>query len=148
MPHAPTVLLVEDDPDDELLTLQALRQRPDVVVQVVRDGQETLDYLFQKGARASERPQLPDLCLLDLNLPRVSGHEILRRLRENPRTRLLPVVVLSSSIDEHDVASAYAAGANGYVRKHVDFQVFCKSVQALIEFWFEANQPPPRQPTI
>lgn len=143
MPRSSTVLLVEDDPDDELLTLQALRQRTDLDIQVVRDGQEALDYLLHEGAWQTEAPALPDFCLLDLNLPRVGGHEVLRRLRGHRRTRSLPIVVLSSSIDEADVAGAYDAGANGYVRKHVDFDAFCKSVQALAAFWFDTNQGPP-----
>lgn len=144
MPRSSTVLLVEDDPDDELLTLQALRQRKDLDIQVLRDGQEALDYLLQRGEYKSRELRLPDLCLLDLNLPRVGGHEVLRRLRSQRRTRSLPVVVLSSSIDEADVAGAYEAGANGYVRKHVDFDVFCRSVKALAAYWFDVNQAPPR----
>ncbi len=143
MAHPSTVLLVEDDPDDEVLTLQALRERKDVDIQVVHDGQEALDYLLGRGDWASEAPSLPDLCLLDLNLPRVNGHEVLRRLRADPRTRLFPVVVLSSSIDDDDVAGAYSAGANGYMRKEVDFDKFRESVRALTNYWFDANRAPP-----
>lgn len=147
MAHQPTILLVEDDPDDEVLTMQALQARGDLRIQVVRDGQQALDYLLGQGAWENAPEAIPDLCLLDLNLPRVNGHEVLKRLRASPRTRLFPVVVLSSSIDDQDVAAAYAAGANGYVRKDVDFAQFRKSVQSLTSYWFDVNRAPPAQST-
>ena len=134
------ILLVEDDPDDEALTRRALEKnnvRNELVV--ARDGQEALDYL--RGA-----PRLPELVLLDLKLPKIDGFEVLRRLRADERTRLLPVVVLTSSNEQRDVASSYSLGANSYVRKPVDFKEFTEAARQLGLYWLLLNEPPPAVP--
>jgi len=131
------ILLVEDDADDEALTRRALEKnnvRNELVV--ARDGQEALDYL--RGA-----PRLPELVLLDLKLPKIDGFEVLRRLRADERTRLLPVVVLTSSNEQRDVASSYSLGANSYVRKPVDFKEFTEAARQLGLYWLLLNEPPP-----
>ena len=132
------ILLVEDSADDEALTLRALR-RSKVLneIEVAHDGVEALALLEDDG-RA-----LPELVLLDLKLPRVDGLEVLKRLRANPRTRLLPVVVLTSSVEERDLADSYALGANSYVRKPVDFAQFSEAVATLGLYWLVLNRPPP-----
>jgi two-component system response regulator len=141
------ILLVEDNPDDEELTLRALRKnnvRNDVVV--ARDGVEALDFLFGRGEHAGrDLTNQPQVILLDLNLPRVDGLEVLKALRADERTRLLPVVVLTSSKEEEDILRSYALGANSYVRKPVDFLAFIEAVKALGMFWLLINElPPPR----
>jgi len=136
---------VEDNPDDEALTLRALR-RNNILnqVDVVRDGAEALDYLFGAGAHAGrDLGVMPELVLLDLKLPKVNGHEVLQRIRANQRTRLLPVVILTSSREEEDVVEAYLHGANSYVRKPVDFTQFASAVQQLGLYWLVLNEPPP-----
>ncbi len=139
------ILLVEDDPDDEALTLRALRENKisnDVVV--ARDGVEALDYLFGTGAHAGrDTRDLPQLVLLDLKLPRVDGLELLRRLRAAERTRLLPVVILTSSNEEKDVTCGYTSGANSYIRKPVDFDRFVEAVRQLGLYWLLLNEPLP-----
>jgi two-component system response regulator len=139
----PVLLLVEDNPFDETLTLRAFGRQIDVSsIVVARDGVEALAYLI--GDERGESPgELPVLVLLDLNLPRMDGFEVLRRLRSHHRSRLVPVVVLSSSLDETDRARCYALGANSYVRKPVDFREFIKVASALSSYWLEVNQPPP-----
>jgi CheY-like chemotaxis protein len=143
-----TILLVEDNPDDEALTLRALKKHKvanDVVV--ARDGVEALEYLFGEGAHAGRDTSLqPQVVLLDLNMPRLSGLEVLDRIRSDARTRLVPVVVLTSSKQEEDMVSSYAKGANSYVRKPVDFAEFAHAVQQLGIYWLLVNQPPPRGP--
>jgi CheY-like chemotaxis protein len=142
------ILLVEDNPKDEELTLRALRKNRihnDVVV--ARDGQEALDYLFAAGVYAGrdvERP--PAIVLLDLKLPKVDGLEVLRRLRADPRTKLQPVVILTSSAEESDRLAGYSTGANSYVRKPVDFVEFTEAVRQLGLYWLILNEPPPRSP--
>jgi two-component system response regulator len=140
------ILLVEDNPDDEALTLRALRKgniRNEVVV--ARDGAEALDYLFGTGAHAGrDLSLLPQVVLLDLKLPKVDGLEVLRRLRADDRTRLLPVVILTSSKEEQDVANGYKLGANSYVRKPVEFAQFSEAVRQLGLYWLLLNEPPPR----
>jgi CheY-like chemotaxis protein len=139
------ILLVEDNPDDEALTLRALRKanvRNEVVV--AHDGVEALEYLL--GRNAPSRPGvalLPQVVLLDLKLPRVDGLEVLRRLRENERTRFLPVVILTSSNEEEDRIAGYKLGANSYVRKPVEFAQFAEAVRQLGLYWLVLNQPPP-----
>jgi len=134
-----TILLVEDNADDEALTLRALRKNKIAnEVVVARDGVEALDRLFDDGAPA------PQLVLLDLKLPRVDGLEVLRRLRGDRRTRLLPVVVLTSSREDRDMIEAYGLGANSYVRKPVDFTEFTQAVKQLGLYWLLLNQAPPR----
>ncbi len=138
------VLLVEDNPDDELLTLDALEaNRVGNRVVVARDGVEALDYLFGEGAYAGrDVTDLPAVVLLDLNLPKISGLEVLRRIRDHEATRLLPVVILTSSIEEEDRAKGYSLGANSYVRKPVDFDEFMKAAGQLGLYWLLLNQAP------
>ncbi len=141
------ILLVEDNPDDEALTLRALaRHKIANRVVVVRDGVEALDYLFATGPFAAEPPPLPQLILLDLNLPKIGGLEVLRRLRSDDRTRLLPVVILTSSTEERDLVAGYSLGANSYVQKPVAFDQFQHAAEQLGLYWLILNQPPPRPP--
>lgn len=141
-----TILLVEDNRDDEELAILALRQAagpPDVVV--ARDGAEALGALFGES-RPPAGQALPRLVLLDLNLPKIAGAEVLRRIRAHERTRLLPVVVLTSSAEERDLRETYSLGANSYVRKPVDFERFLDITGQLSRYWLEVNEPPPAQP--
>ncbi len=139
--QAKPILLVEDNPDDELLTVRALkRQNFANPVVVAHDGQEALDRLFGEG---KEEPQVPALVLLDLNLPRVEGLEVLRRIRSDPRTRLLPVVILTSSREERDIVEGYSLGANSYVRKPVNFDEFLEAARQLGFYWLLLNEPIP-----
>ncbi len=141
------ILLVEDNPDDELLTLRALRTGQvanDIVV--TRDGAEALDFLFATGPYAErEKPGLPELILLDLKLPKLDGLEVLQRIRQDVRTRHLPVVVLTSSDEENDILESYSRGANSYIRKPVDFAQFTEAVKQLKLYWLVLNVPPPRK---
>jgi two-component system response regulator len=137
------ILLVEDNPDDVALTLRALKShniRNDVVV--AQDGVVALDYLF--GAEGKAAPdELPSVILLDLKLPKVNGLEVLKRIRAEERTRLLPVVILTSSDEERDVIDGYSLGANSYVRKPVDFVEFTEAAKQLGLYWLLMNQAPP-----
>jgi len=137
------ILLVEDDPDDEALTLRALRRHDlaDEVV-VVRDGAEALAFLYETTRAGDD--QLPELVLLDLKLPKIDGLQVLKMLREDAHTRRLPVVVLSSSSEERDIARSYDLGANSYVRKPVDFAEFSEAVRQLGIYWLGLNEPSPR----
>jgi two-component system, response regulator len=139
MPHPVTILLVEDNPDDEALTVMALRIVP-ATLEVARDGQEAMDYLTNDGKA------LPRLVLLDLKLPKIDGLEVLRRIREDDRTRLTPVVVLTSSNAPNDVVASYRLGANSYVRKPVDFDQFSETIRQLGTYWLAVNEPPPNAP--
>jgi two-component system response regulator len=136
-----TILLVEDNPDDEALTLRALKKNNILNdVTVARDGAQALDYLLtDRGADAT----LPGLILLDLKLPKIDGLEVLRRIRANERTRILPVVVLTSSKEQEDVLGSYRGGANAYVRKPVNFADFSTAVSTLGLFWLMLNEAPP-----
>jgi two-component system response regulator len=135
------ILLVEDNPDDEALTLRALsRNNVNARVIVVHDGQEALEWLA-----AADEP--PALILLDLQLPKIDGLEVLRRLRANPRTALVPVVILTSSKEDRDRAGGYRGGANSYVQKPVDFAEFVDAVRQLGVYWLVLNQPPPGDAT-
>jgi len=136
------ILLVEDNPDDEALTLRAFK-RSGVAndIEVVRDGQEALDYLF--GNDAVEASPIPGIILLDLKLPKVDGLEVLKRVRAEDRTKLIPVVILTSSREESDLIDTYGHGANSYVRKPVDFNQFADSVRQLGLYWLVVNEPPP-----
>lgn len=138
-----SILLVEDNPDDEALTLRALRKHDlaDEVV-VVRDGAEALAF-FYEATRAGQEP-LPELVLLDLKLPKVDGLQVLKILRDDAHTRRLPVVVLSSSSEERDIVQSYDLGANSYVRKPVDFAEFSEAVRQLGIYWLGLNEPSPR----
>ena len=135
------ILLVEDNPGDEALTLRALKKNNiSNGVVVARDGVEALDYLFGTGKFAGHGlPQLPELVLLDLKLPKVDGVEVLRRVRNDERTRLLPVIVLTSSLEERDVVQSYANGCNSYVRKPVNFTEFTEAVRQLGLYWLVIN---------
>ncbi len=141
------ILLVEDNPDDEELTLLALKESNILnEVVVARDGVEALDYLFGAGKWTGREPsQRPQIILLDLKLPKLSGLEVLERLRADPRTALIPVVVLTSSSEEEDVIASYRLGANSYVRKPVEFHRFVDAVHQLGLYWLLLNEaPPPR----
>jgi two-component system, response regulator len=140
------ILLVEDNPDDELLTLRALKKN-NVTGEVViaRDGVEALDYLFATGDYAGrDTTVMPQLILLDLKLPKVDGLEVLRRLRADERTRLLPVVILTSSKELQDMLDGYGSGANSYIRKPVNFEQFVRAVEQLELYWLNLNEAPPR----
>ncbi|MBX3217378.1 MAG: response regulator [Labilithrix sp.] len=140
------ILLVEDNESDEKLTVRALRksQIANEVI-VARDGEEALDYLFGTGAYAGRDTSItPTVTLLDLNLPKIGGLEVLRRLRADERTRRLPVVVLTSSREDEDVIRSYDLGANAYVRKPVDFGQFAEATKTLGLFWLLLNEGPPR----
>jgi two-component system response regulator len=145
MDEAKIILLVEDNADDEALTLRALKKnniRNRIVV--ARNGVEALDYLFGTGAyEGRDLTVMPQLTLLDLNLPMVDGLEVLRRLRANASTRLLPVVILTSSNEEEDRISGYELGANSYVRKPVNFDSFTEAVRQLGLYWLVLNEPVP-----
>jgi two-component system, response regulator len=136
------ILLVEDNPDDEELALRIIKQTTSLVeVVVTRDGEEALDYLFGTGKFIeSARTHHPNLILLDLKLPKMSGLEVLERLRTDPRTRTIPVVVLTSSSERKDIQMSYQLGANSFVRKPVDFQRFTAALQQLILYWVMLNE--------
>lgn len=137
------ILLVEDEPRDEALTKRAL-QRANLKnpIEVAHDGVEALDYIFGTGPFEGRKP--PELVLLDLKLPKIGGLEVLARLRADPRTRLLPVVILTSSDEERDRLAGYEHGANSYVRKPVNFNEFSEAVRQLGLYWVVVNLPPPR----
>jgi two-component system, response regulator len=140
------ILLVEDNKDDEVLTLRALKKNNIAnEVVVARTGEEALDYLFGVGAHA-DRDESPSrqIMLLDLNLPKMSGMDVLRRVRADEKTRLMPVVVLTSSKEEEDIISSYSLGANAYIRKPVDFSQFTDAVKTLGLFWLILNEVPLR----
>lgn len=139
------ILLVEDNPQDEMLVLRALR-KANVVnrVDVARDGQQALDYLFRDGDYSGlAGTELPAVILLDIGLPRVSGLDVLERLRADERTALLPVVILTSSDEERDRLKSYENGANSFVRKPVEFNEFAETVARLGIYWLVTNEPPP-----
>jgi CheY-like chemotaxis protein len=140
------ILLVEDNPDDEALTLRAFRKNNmGNKIVVVRDGEEALDFLFRRGAYAGRNSnEIPEIILLDLKLPKLDGLEVLRQIRADQRTRLLPVVILTSSKEEQDLIEGYSEGANSYVRKPVDFSQFLEAVRQLGLYWLVLNEPPPR----
>jgi two-component system, response regulator len=139
------ILLVEDNPDDEKLTVRALKKN-NIANEVViaHDGAEALEYLFGTGAYAERNAyDLPALVLLDLKLPKVDGHEVLRQLRADGRTRRLPVVVLTSSKEEQDLITSYNHGVNSYIRKPVDFTQFTEAVRQLGMYWLVLNETAP-----
>jgi two-component system response regulator len=140
-----TILLVEDNPDDVALTLRAF-EKNNIANRIVvaTDGVEALDYLFGTGRHAGrDLGDMPALVLLDLKLPKIDGMEVLRRLRADEKTKLLPVVILTSSKEEQDLANGYALGANSYVRKPVDFNQFMEAARHLGLYWLVLNEAPP-----
>jgi two-component system response regulator len=139
------ILLVEDNSNDEELTLRALRKASIAnKVVVMRDGSEALDYVFARGTYAHRgTAKLPQVILLDLNLPKIGGLDVLRAIRADERTKLQPVVILTSSKEDRDLAAGYALGANSYIVKPVDFTQFSESVRHLGLYWLVINHPPP-----
>lgn len=143
-----TILLVEDNPDDEALTLRAFaKNNIHNEVVVARDGAEALDYLFARNAHAGrDVTKQPQVVLLDLNLPKVDGLQVLREIRADERTSLLPVVILTSSREDQDLVEGYRLGANSYVRKPVDFDQFLEATRQLGLYWLLLNEPAPARP--
>ena len=142
-----TVLLVENNPHDEALTLRAFQLnefRGSIIT--ARNGPEAVDYLLPSSSDQSttEHANEPDLVLLDLKLPQMSGFEVLRRLRENQRTKLVPIVVLTSSNEPTDIERSYTLGANSYIQKTIDLTEFISNIRLLVEYWLHTNQPPPK----
>lgn len=141
-----TILLVEDNPDDELLTLRALNKNNIANgVNVVRDGVEAVDYLFCRGAyEGRDSAEQPALVLLDLKLPKLDGLQVLQLMREDPRTEIIPVVVLTTSNEDEDIVNSYRLGANSYIRKPIDSTRFLEAVGRLSVYWLFLNEVPPR----
>ena len=139
------ILLVEDNPDDEALTLRALKKNNILnEVVVARDGVEALDFLFGTGAHAGrDLTLMPEVILLDINLPRINGLEVLEKIRANEQTKLLPVVILTTSNEERDKLKSYTLGANSFIRKPVDFLQFSEAIRQLGLYWLVLNQSPP-----
>lgn len=139
------ILIVEDNPDDEALAIRALRRNKIInEIVVAHDGVEALDYLFGTGVYAGRNISTkPSVILLDLKLPRVDGIEVLRRLRGDERTKLLPVVILTTSSEEQDMLNSYHLGCNSYIRKPVDFIQFTEAIRQLGMYWLLMNEPPP-----
>lgn len=144
MSKGKAILLVEDDPDDEALTLRALRKNHILNrIVVVHDGAEALDYIFCRGAFADrDANEHPQIILLDLKLPKVDGLEVLRQVRADERTRLQPIVILTSSKEEQDIVSSYRLGANSFIRKPVKFEEFNEAVRQIGMYWLLLNEPP------
>ena len=140
------ILLIEDNPDDEALTLRAFKKNNILnEIVVARDGVEALDYLFGEGSHAGrDTSVMPELTLLDLKLPKMDGLEVLKHIRADERTRLLPVVILTSSKEEQDVINGYSLGANSYIRKPVDFRQFSEAIRQLGLYWLVLNEPLPK----
>jgi two-component system response regulator len=140
------ILLVEDNPDDEALTLRAVRKHIPYGIVVARDGAEALEFLFGTGRYAGRDLTVnPLLVLLDLKLPKVTGLEVLRRIRGDGRTRPVPVVVFTSSTEEQDILDSYRLGANSYIRKPVDYSQFCDDMKQVMTYWLQVNQLPPQR---
>jgi two-component system response regulator len=145
MKNSNLVLLVEDNPDDELLTIMAIEKNNlTIQIKIVRDGAEALDFLFGTGEYASRDLKImPTIILLDLKLPKINGLDVLKKIRENPKTSLLPVVVLTSSKQDQDIIESYKLGVNSYIRKPVDFSQFTKTVNNIGMYWLLLNESPP-----
>src|SRR3954470_12098213 len=138
------ILLVEDNRDDEELTLRALaKSKITNPVVVVRDGVEALDWMLRRGSHRNRGDEVPQVVLLDLKLPKIDGLEVLRELRANDATKLVPIVILTSSVEEQDLIRGYGLGANSYIRKPVDFTQFVEAVRQLGLYWLVLNQPIP-----
>ena len=138
------ILLVEDNPDDELLTLRAMRKN-NIANEIViaRDGAEALDYIFRKGKyEGRDSDEHPQVILLDLNLPKIGGLDVLKAIRNNKSTALYPVVILTSSREERDLVEGYRLGANSYIRKPVDFNQFSEAIRQLGLYWLVLNEVP------
>jgi two-component system, response regulator len=142
------ILLVEDDPRDEELTMRALvRSKVESRVVFAHDGVEALDFLFGQGSHSGRDVQdMPALVVLDLKLPRMNGIDVLKRIRADPRTRLIPAVILTSSGEERDRLEGYSSGANSYVRKPLEYTEFASAIAQLGVYWLVINQPPPPPP--
>ncbi len=139
------ILLIEDNPDDVELTLRAFKKHNLANhITVARDGEEALDIIFQHGKESAEGLR-PDLILLDLKLPKVDGMEVLRQIKENSETKVIPVIVLTSSKEESDLAESYRLGVNSYIRKPVNFEKFAEVVMQLGLYWLLINEPPPNK---
>jgi two-component system response regulator len=138
------IMLVEDNPNDEALTIRALKKNNDMnEIVVARDGVEALDYLFGKGSYSGRDTNVtPDLILLDLKLPRINGLEVLKNIRTDERTKLVPVVILTSSKEKRDLTECYALGANSYIRKTVNFVEFRNTMEQLGLYWLALNVAP------
>ena len=139
------ILLVEDNPDDVELTLRAFEKHNlvnDIIV--ARDGEEALDIIFQRGKKGADSPK-PDLVLLDLKLPKVDGLEVLKEMKEDAETKIIPVVVLTSSKEERDIVESYRLGVNSYIRKPVNFERFSEVVMQLGLYWMLLNELPPKE---
>lgn len=148
MKRSHLILLVDDNPDDVSLTVRAFEGSvfPTELI-IAQDGEEALDYMFATGPQAGRNLEImPEVVLLDLNLPKIPGIEVLRRLRADPRTKRLPVVILTSSTERSDLHSAYDLGANSFIRKPVDFDEFLVTTQQLGVYWLRLNEPPPPVP--
>lgn len=145
MTRSKTILMVDDNPDFVELARRAFRKAGITSeLMVAEDGNEALDYLFATGTWADRRPEdNPALVLLDLKLPRIGGLDVLRRMREDPRTRHLPVVILTTSVEERDVVHGYELGCNSYIRKPIDFVQLAEAIRQLGEYWLTLNEPPP-----
>jgi len=142
--HEKVILLVEDNKDDADLTVMALREEARLLnpIVVVKDGAQALDYLMRRGVYEGRVGGHPQVMLLDLNLPKITGHEVLRRVRAEPSTRGLPVVVLTTSKEDEDICRSYDLGANSYVRKPVEFERFTEAVRSLASYWLLLNECP------
>ncbi|HLI29722.1 MAG TPA: response regulator [Terriglobia bacterium] len=147
MENSIEILLVEDDPNDVQLTLRELQNgKLKSRIDVARDGEEALDFLFCRGAHCNRSPNHPPrLVLLDLKLPKVNGLEVLREIKTSPQTKAIPVVILTSSREERDLAEGYAFGVNSYIQKPVDFDQFRQAIKTLGLYWLVVNQPPPEK---
>jgi two-component system response regulator len=140
------VLLVEDDPVDVQLTLRELARHSGIRIEVARDGEEALDFLFCRGAYAGRSTGNPPmLVLLDLKLPKIDGIQVLREVKASPETRAIPVVALTSSREERDMVESYRLGVNSYIQKPVDFEKFRETIRAVGIYWSVVNQSPPRK---
>ncbi|HEY7841105.1 MAG TPA: response regulator [Gammaproteobacteria bacterium] len=141
------ILLVEDNPDDEELTVRSLRKSGVANdIAIARDGSEAVEFLFCQGRHEGRSPEImPAVVLLDLKLPKLSGIDVLKRMRADPRTQYIPVVVLTSSSEDEDMVRSYESGANSYVRKPVNFEAFVQAVSQLGLYWMLLNERPPRR---